>query len=241
MGEDGLAAREWAIVRTGAICAILGAVVSVAAGMSFGNLTNEQGTEAILRAIATHPSWYWPVVHLGFIIGAFLWVAAFIALAVMLTRGVSWTLGRLAAATIVIGAAIHVVDSSISGFGLAALADAWSSAPASEQPDLLRVGDGLLYVLNGTWPSVHSYFHGVPFILAGAAVAFSAVFPRWLGWIGAVGGAGSLVGGVLMFLGVSYGSERLFIVFAQIVSLWMVAIGVLMWRRAGAGQRRSSA
>jgi hypothetical protein len=143
----------------------------------------------------------------------------------------SWALAWLGAASLIVGAAIHVVDSSVSGFGLAALASAWASASAPEQPNLLRVGDTLLYVLNGTWPSVHSYFHGVPFILSGLAVARSARYPAWLGWIGILGGAGSLVGGVLMFLGVSLGSERLFIVFAQLVSLWMVAMGVLMWRR----------
>jgi hypothetical protein len=41
-----------------------------------------------------------------------------------------------------------------------------------------------------------------------------------------------------MFLGADVGRERLFIVFAQIVSLWMVAMGMLMWRHAGAAQVR---
>jgi hypothetical protein len=231
-------ASERTILRIGAVCAIVGAVVSVAAGIGFGNLTNEYGTDHVLRTIAARPWWYWPTVHLGFIVGAFLWVGAFGALAISLQRpplrSLSRALGWLGTATLIVGAAIHVADSSISGAGLAALARSWASAPASEQPNLLRVGDALLYVLHGTWPSVHSYFHGMPFILSGSAVALSARYPRWLGWVGVVGGAGSVVGGVLMFLGVRLGSERLFIVFAQLVSVWMVAIGVLMWRRAGA-------
>jgi hypothetical protein len=116
-------------------------------------------------------------VHLGFIVGAFLWVWAFIALANSLTRGVSWALGWLGAATIIVGAAIHVADSSISGVGLTALANAWENAQASEQASLLRVGDTLLFVLNGTWSSVHSYFHGVPFILSRLAVVVSGRYP----------------------------------------------------------------
>jgi hypothetical protein len=225
--------REQALLRTGAVCAKLGAVISVAAGASFGNLTNEAGTEAVLRAIASRPSWYWPTVHLGFIVGAFLWVWAFVALASSLTRGVSWVLGRLGVASIIVGAAIHLTDSSISGAGLTALAKAWENAQASEQANLLRVGDTLLYVLRGTWPSVHNYFHGVPFILLGLAVASDGRYPAWLGWVAVVGGLGALVGGVLMFVGVELGRERFFIVFAQIVSLWMVAMGVLTWRDAG--------
>ena len=234
--DEGQVTLERTILRIGAVCAILGAVVSVAAGMGFGNLTNEYGTEQVLRTIAARPRWYWPTVHLGFIVGAFLWVGAFIALAVSLKSSVSWALGWLGAATVIVGAAIHVADSSISGFGLNALASAWASAPAAEQSNLLRVGDTLLYLLNGTWRSVHSYFHGVPFILSGAAVALSRRYPAWLGWVGVAGGTASFLGGVLQFLGVVPGSERLVIVPAQVVSLWMVAMGVLMWRRAGAAR-----
>ncbi len=220
------------LLRIGSVGAILGAVVSVAAGMGFGNLTNEVGAEQVLRSIAARPSQYWATVHLAFIIGALLWVAAFIALASSFEHRVSWALGWLGAAAVIVGATIHVVDSSISGVGLTALGNAWTSAPAPEQANIVRVTDTLLHVLNGTWPSVHSYFHGVPFILSGLAVAFSPRYPAWLGWIGVVGGAGSLLGGVLQFLGFIPGSERLVIVPAQIVSLWMVAMGVLMWLRA---------
>jgi hypothetical protein len=218
------------VQRIGAVCAIVGAVISVAAGMGFRNLTNEHGTEEVLQIIAAHPRWYWPTVHLGFIAGAFLWIAAFIALAASVERGLPWLLGWLGAATLIVGATIHVADSSISGVGLAALASAWASAPVAQKANLLRIGDTLLYVLHGTWSSVHSCFHGVPFILSASAVALSDRYPRWLGWIGIFGGTGILTSGLLMFFGISLGSKRAWVVFAQIVSLWMVAIGVLMWR-----------
>jgi hypothetical protein len=70
-------------------------------------------------------------VQLGFILGALLWVGALAALARSLTHG--WALGQLGAASVVVGAAIHVVDSSISGFDFMALAHAWVAAPVSEQ------------------------------------------------------------------------------------------------------------
>jgi hypothetical protein len=71
--------------------------------------------------------------------------------------------------------------------------------------------------------------HGVPFILFGLAVVFSRLYPTWLGWVGVVGGLGSLTSGVAMFLGVDL---ELYIAFALVVSVWMVAMGLLMWRRA---------
>jgi hypothetical protein len=236
MKDEGHVTHERTILRIGAVCAILGTVVSVAAGVGFGNLTNETGTEQVLRYVAARPHWYWPTVHLGFILGAFLWVGAFTALASSLTHGTGWALGRLGAASVIVGAAIHVVDSSINGFGLTALANAWAAAPPAEQESLLHSGDTLLRVLGGTWASVISYFHGLPFVLSGLAVVFSRRYPAWLGWVGVVGGAGSLVVGVMMFLGVGFVPGWLFIVFALVVGLWMVAMGGLMWRRARAAR-----
>jgi hypothetical protein len=232
MREEEQRTREQTFLRIGAVCAILGAVVSVAAGTGFGNLTNESGTEAVLRYIASRPYWYWPAVHLGFVLGALLWVGALTALASSLTHGAGWALGRMGAASIIVGATIHVVDSSINGFGLAALARVWATTPASEQASLLLTGDTLLQVLGGTWASVISLFHGLPFVLFGLAVVLSRRYPAWLGWVGAAGGAGSLASGMMMFLGAGLFSGRLFIVFALVVSLWMLAMGVLMWRSA---------
>jgi hypothetical protein len=220
---------ERALLRIGAGCAILGSVVSVAAGAGFGNRTVGADTGTVLRFIAARPDWYWPLVFLGFILGALLWVGAFVALASSLTEGVGWALGRLGVASIIIGATLHIIDASINGFGLAALAHAWATAPAPEQANLLRDGDMLLRILGGTWASVITFFHGVPFILLGLAVVFSRRYPAWLGWVGVGGGLGSVVLGVTMFLGTP---EMLYVAFAIVVSLWMVAMGVLMWQQA---------
>ena len=119
-------------------------------------------------------------------------------------------------------------------------------ATGNSTPDVDRavIPSGLVILLVGAlsvelapwrWArSVHSYFHGVPLILSGLAVALSRRYPPWLGWIGAAGGTASFLGGVRQFLGSVSGLERLVIVPAQVVSLWMVAMGDLIWRRAGA-------
>ena len=236
MREEAQPKSEQTLLRIGAVCAIAGAVVSVAAGIGFGNLTNESAAEPVLRYISSRPHWYWPTVHLGFILGALLWVGALTALASSLANGAGRALGRLGAASVIVGATIHIVDSSVNGFGLTVLANAWSAAPMSEQVSLLRVGDMLIRILGGTWASVVSYFHGLPFVLFGLAVVLNRSYPAWLGWVGFVGGAGSLASGVMMFLSVGLVPGRLYIAFALVVSVWMVAMGVLMWRRAGAAR-----
>jgi hypothetical protein len=216
--------------RIGAICAIVGAIVSVAAGTGFGNRTATWGTEDLLRYLASRPSWQWPLVHLGFIFGAVLWVGAFAVIAETLPGGISRALGKLAVASVIFGAAIHIIDSSVDGVGLSALAHSWAGASAAEQPNLLRTGDVLIHVIHGTWASVIMLFHGLPFILLGGAVLVSRRYPVWVGWFGIVGGAGSLVLGVAMFLGTQV---MLYVAFAIVVSLWMVTMGFLLWQDRG--------
>ena len=230
MREEMQQARERTFLRIGAVCAVLGAVVSVAAGTGFGNVTNELATGAILRYVSSQPAWYWPTVYLGFILGALLWVGAFVALFGSLTQGAGWALGRLGAASVVVGATLHVVDSSISGVGLARLAD------ASEQASVLREGDMLLWILSGTWAAVLGLFHGIPFVLFGLAIVLDRSYPRWLGWLGFAGGLGSLLIGTMMFLGLELVPGWLFIVFALVVSVFMLILGALMWRHANAAR-----
>ena len=57
------------------------------------------------------------MMHLSLIVDALLWVTAFAALAAWFREGRARAPGRLGAAGIIVGVAIHIVDASINGFG----------------------------------------------------------------------------------------------------------------------------
>lgn len=219
------------LLRVGGVCAVVGAVVSVAAGSSVG-AAGMEGTEAALRFVAARPQWYWPTGYLAFIAGALLWVGAFTAFVGYTSPGAGRVAAGLAAASAVVGATLHTVDGVVNGFALNTLARAWANAPAGEQAELLETGRLLLWILDGTWAGVITFFHGVPFVLIGLAVMLDARQQSWLGWVPALAGAGSIVAGVADLLAWDSFPDPLFIFFAVIISVWMVAIGVLMWRRA---------
>ena len=80
-------------------------------------------------------------------------------------------------------------------------------------------------------------YHGLPFVLTGLAVALSRRYPAWLGWIGVIGGGGSFVVGIAMLLGVQTG---LAVPFAVVLSLFMVALGWLLWVQTSPGAAGSS-
>lgn len=185
MSNDRYQSGERLLLRVGAVAAIVGTVLQVAAGTSQSALLGGAGG---LASLAGLPDWVWPSAYLGFIFGALLWVAALVAVASVLTDGPAWALARLSVAAAFVGASLHAVDGSLNAGGLASLARAWTAAPASERAVLEQNGEFLLRILDGTWAGVITLYHGVPFVLAGLAVALSRLYPAWLGWMGVVGG-----------------------------------------------------
>jgi hypothetical protein len=225
--------RKWngerLLLQIGAVAAILGTIFQVAAGTSQSAQLGA-GADAALASLAGLADWVWPVTYFGFIFGALLWLGALVALASTLTAGASWTLGRLGVAAAIVGATLHTVDGSLNAGALAGLARAWEAAPEGERAALVQNGDLLLRILDGTWAGVITLFHGAPFVLVGLAVVLSRLYPPWLGWIGFIGGAGSLVIGIAMFLGLA--PAGLAVPFAVVLSLFMVVLGWLMWNQS---------
>jgi len=223
--------RHDSFLRFGGLCAIAGAIFSVAAGIGFRNLTNQYDAKDILEILAARSPITWSLTQLGFIAGTLLWVFALVALSWTLIEGRSWALGRLGAAAVIIGGAIHILYSSVSGYGFTTLAQSWRD-PSTDAAALVVVGDALRRVLGGGWAAVLMLFHGVPFVLYGLAVAYSPRYPSWLGWLGVVGGAGSILTGVALLFGKYLIAMWLPVVFAVVISVWMVLVGMRMWTHA---------
>ena len=226
MSESQQRRGERLLLKIGAVAAIIGTILQVAAGTSQSGLLGG-AADVALEALARQPDWLWPVVYLGFIFGALMWIGALVALASTLTAGAAWALGRLAVAAGIVGATLHAFDGSLNAVGLAGLAGAWEVADQGDRAALIQSSDLLLRMLDATWAGVIILFHGVPFVLAGLAVALSRRYPAWLGWIGVIGGAGSVVIGVAMVFGAA--PAGLAVPFAVVLSLFMVVMGWLMW------------
>jgi hypothetical protein len=227
---------ERLLLQIGAVAAITGTIFQVAAGTSQSSLLGG-AADVALESLARQPDWLWPVVYLAFIFGALMWIGALVALASTVSAGAGWALGRLAVAAGIVGATLHAVDGTLNAVGLAGLARDWEAANQSERAALIQSSDLLLRMLDATWAGVIILFHGVPFVLAGLAVALSRRYPAWLGWIGTIGGAGSLVVGMAMIFGLA--PAGLAVPFAVVLSLFMVVLGWVMWSQSGAdGQRR---
>ncbi|MFL5883219.1 MAG: hypothetical protein ACJ74K_09015 [Actinomycetes bacterium] len=127
-------------------------------------------------------------------------------------------------------------------------------------PDHLAIVLGLILMLGGLVAIAHSIQDGLPAALArlgsvaavagitvglilvtldGLAVAWSRTYPRWLGWIVVVAGAGSVVAGLIQAAAgePTTVTRVLTIIFPTVITLWLVEMNLLVLRKAPALQR----
>ena len=223
--------RERHLLRMGAVCLVLGSVCVLGFRLAHGDLPTDTG-EAALRFVASHP--FYPLVHLGDSLGVLVWAGGLVALCGSLTQPVGRALGRLGAASVLIGAAVHITEFSIDGYALPTLAHTWAVAAPTERQSL-EVGARLVLVaLGGPSTSALVILWGATLALYGVAVKQDG-YSAWLGWTGVALGAALFVLGTAQFLkpnvifpGVLfYGGGTL------VSQLWSFVLGIGMWRRGG--------
>ncbi len=222
-------------LKPGAICVFVGAAAVFAFRAAHGDLPAAD-PEAALRFIASSP--IYAAVHLGAILGVVAWVGGLVALAGSLSHRGSRLLGRLGAASALVGAAVYVVDFSIDGFAGRMLAERWAIASAAERADLERAAGTVFAVLGGTSLTSISILWGLPLVLFGLAVAREG-YPSWLGATGVVVGAATFAAAAAQY--VRPGLLPGFLIYGPLVFLvqvWSLALGVAMWRRADAAPDR---
>ncbi|MGH2723347.1 MAG: hypothetical protein ACRDI0_03625 [Actinomycetota bacterium] len=128
-----------------------------------------------------------------------------------------------------------VVTLAIDGYATKAVADAWSAASGADQASLLAAGTAVAEVGWALFMVLVLTVLGITPILFGWAVAVSGRYPALLGWPIAVVGAGSVVASVIGLAGgPSAAFFLVFVVTSALATLWVLAIGIVLWRRAGA-------
>lgn len=91
----------------------------------------------------------------------------------------------------------------------------------------------MLAITGGLFHGFVALMLGPSFLLLGMAIVSGHGYPGWLGWVAVVAVSGALLAGTTRFLGIGlvpypllYGG------FVLPLSIWLAAMGVLMWRRA---------
>jgi hypothetical protein len=133
----------------------------------------------------------------------------------------------LAAASIPIAIALQSVD----GIALKRAVDAWVAEGGTVGSPSFAAARAIRWVEEGL-NAVLGLTQGLTVILAGAAMGRGAVYPRWMGWIGAAIGIGVLLGAIVVAeTGFSPAAQVWVLARNPALWVWTAVAGVLMWRR----------
>ncbi|SFP69036.1 hypothetical protein SAMN05421810_103111 [Amycolatopsis arida] len=201
----------------GAVALVAGTVLYAAMSFLHGDPPITEPDE-ILDYVADRP--LWRAEHMVNILAVFLWLGAFTALTGATAGTAAHRVARYAQATLTATAGVYTVYFGIHAFGTTAMADRWVEASGAAREAMLTETQAVLDVLASVAFPAQGLL-GLSILLYGVSIALSTDLPRWLGWIGAVAGAGWLAGAVLMTFSV-------IVPFTTVAWVWMIALAVVM-------------
>jgi hypothetical protein len=234
-----LASSEGWIFRIGAAAAIVGSVLAMV-GNLLHPVTPSGDPEGVGRVIAEAGAW--TPIHLMIVVGLICMLGGLAAISRSIKGGLAGALAQFGYVAAIAGITVGVLLVTLDGLAAKHLADAWAVAPPDEKAIALRV---LLAeeTMNFAMAALFNIlFAGVTFILLGLGVAFSRVYPRWLGWVVVVAGLGSIVAGTIQAITGESGTvtKILTIIFPTIITLWTALMGVLLYRKVASLERGSN-
>jgi hypothetical protein len=220
------------VLRTGAVCAIAGAVVLLVANAAHPRPARSELDDhgALLRIAADSDAWL--VIHAGILLGVVLFLGALAAIAHSLREDGGAAFARLALVSTAAAGGLSLVQHSLdTAYG--EIADDWAAASGSEKDTLFHIGS-VVEDIDFTMLAVNDIvFFGVTFALFGIAVSRGRLYPRPLGWAAILAAAGAAASGIAqLFTGPSVVTLYVFPAFAAVLSVWLLVMGVLLRRHA---------
>ncbi len=216
------------VLRLGSWAAILGAVVALVAN-GLHPRVSETGDYVAAEMELVSGSDAWVPIHVAIMLAFLLIVFGLFALTRSMKGGRAQGLSRVALGALVLSAPVALVHSVLDAYALKAVAD----AVAESGPELGGAGTVIANITWSTLMGLNVLFLGVTPIAFGLAVASDGGYPRWLGWVALALGVVSVVNGLGgLIAGPTTAFFMVFPVAAGLITLWVLAMGVLLGRRA---------
>ena len=216
------------LFRWGSWAAIVGGVLAIAGNVlhprpeSFDDPVGEQ-----LRLIAETDSWV--AIHIGLIVGFLLIVFGLFALSRSMKGGPAEGIARVALGSLLISTPVAVFGLFIETYTMPAISDLAVAGDASGIAAATAAG----HIGWAAFMFVAIMALGVTPAIFGIAVARDGGYPAWLGWGAFLFGLVTIGTGITGLLGGdSSGFQLVFSISAGILTLWVIAIGVALGRRA---------
>lgn len=143
--------------------------------------------------------------------------------------GAAWA--RLGFYFHLMGTALWTIGMAVGDVGIPAAAANWLAAPPASQEAAFSVITAMTGFTRGLFP-MEVIILWLAFIFLGIGMVQSAVYPRWLGWVGLVLGLAGVSLGVVQTFNGRESTLALFMVLNVSTILWMVVTGIWVARKA---------
>ncbi len=217
-------------LKLGAVTAVAGAIVLMVGTMLHPLGADPGDPVAAFTEYAADDLWVGS--HLSQFLGVALMFVGLVALNDSLKdESYAW-LANLGVFVGVAALATTAVLQAVDGIALKIMVDDWASASEERKESVFQAALAVRQIETGV-ASFMALLFGSSLVLFASAVALSTNYPTWLGWLGIGGGIGTIAGGLsVAFTGFSMTAMNVAMPFNLILVIWMVVIGILMWRRA---------
>jgi hypothetical protein len=199
----------------------LGTLLYVVPSALHGNPPVESAEQTLLY-VAERPMWR--PVHLVNIAAVLVWAVALTALGARLT-GTARDVARAGGVVLTAAAGVFAVYFSIHATALPTAAARFRGGADPEQ--VLLSAEAVLLVLGATAFTAQAAL-GLSMLVYGLAIAVSREFPRSVGWLGVLGGAGWLTGAVLVDFAV-------IVPFTVVCWVWTLVLAAVLLRTGREG------
>jgi len=213
--------------RIGAVCAIAGAMLLLT-GTWLHPMPTDPNDAAQAFAVYAGDR-LWVASHLAQLVGIALALAALLILARQLETGGAAVWARLASAGTVASLALAAALQAVDGIALRAMVENW--AVAAQKENALQSAFAVRQVEIGL-AGMLSLVFGATATLFGIALLGGLTYARWIGALAIVGGASTVLSGIVMaFSGFSDLEMAISMPASVVLVVWTLIVGVQMWRR----------
>jgi uncharacterized protein DUF4386 len=219
-------------LRLSSASIVAGLVVSQVATLFHPSGPDLNDNPAIFEEYAESGAWV--AVHLVQFAGGLLILGGLILLLRLWQTegGTGSTLAALGVAAAAATAAVLAVLQAVDGVALKRAVDDWVSASPADKASAFQVAEGVRWVEYGV-SALFSALLGLTTAVGGVIMLRTDLFPRWLGWLGAIAGVGLGALGVLIaYEGFSDAQQTIGFAVSTVFSVWLLVTAFLGWRRS---------
>ncbi len=218
------------LVRIGSISAIIGPILLLIGTFLHPMQADPNDHVAAFREYAADN--FWITSHLIQFFGMFIITVGLVGLYESIKEERGGSLALLGLIISICSLSVFAVLQAVDGITLKAMVDNWVSA--SETDKIISFNSALaVRNIEIGIAGMFSMLSGISFLLFGLSISISGTYPKWLGWIGAIGGLASLVGGLVMaYTGFSSLAMNINMPSGIVMIIWLIIIGIIMWKKS---------